>query len=211
VNTPSAAVRTAPGELLPLVMAGMSQAGFDARPCEHEESERLAIACAAGSCTLTVSDHGHAVWDYYPGSPGDADPHLTADMATTLLTGRPGPHPRLSRRNRRGGISFRGLVGIELKARGLTVELAVYTDEDTFDAFAEIVATAPGAGDETMVCVTDDGCLTWTRSYWPEAAAVPGSEPSDLMADPADVAAAIVVTVTRVLSCLPANGQGHAA
>jgi hypothetical protein len=211
VNTPSAAVRTAPGELLHLIMAGMTQAGLDARPAEHHESDRLAIACAAGSGTLSVSDCGHAVWDYYPGTSGDADPDLTADMATTLLTGRPGPHPRLSRRNRRDSISFRGLVGLELKARGLDVELAVYTDEDYFDVLAEIVATVPGAGDETMVCVADDGCVTWTRSHWPGAAAVPGPESCDRIADPASVAAAIVTTVTQALSCLPPGGRGHAA
>jgi hypothetical protein len=136
VNTPSAAVRTAPGELLHLVMAGMTRAGLDVRPAEHEESERLVIACAAGSCTLAVSDYGHAVWDYCPWPPGAADPGLAADMATTLLTGRLGPHPRLSSRNGRDGITFRGLVGLELKARGLNAELAVYTDEDYFDAFA---------------------------------------------------------------------------
>jgi hypothetical protein len=209
LNTPSAVGRTAPGELLHLVMAGMTQAGFDARPVEHEESERLAIACAAGSCTLSVSDHGHAVWDYYPGPSGDSNPDLAADMATTLLTGRPGPHARLSRRNRRDGITFRGLVGLELKARGLDVELAVYTDEDYFDAFAEIMATVPG--DETMVCVTDDGGVTWTRSHWPEAAAVPGPEPSSQIADPASVAATIVTTVSKALSCLAHGGQGHAA
>ncbi len=211
MNTPSAPGGTAAGELLHLVMAGMTQAGLDARPAEHHESDRLAIACAAGSCTLSVSDCGHAVWDYYPGPPGDADPHLTADMATTLLTGRPGPHHRLSRRSRRGAISFKGLVGLELKARGLDVELAVYTDQDYFDAFAEIVASVPGAGDEAMVCVADDGCVTWTRSYWPEAAIVPGPESCDPIADPASVATAIVATVTRALSCLPADGQGHAA
>lgn len=211
VNTPRSADRAVPGELLHLVMTGMTQTGFDARPSEHGENERLAISCAAGASTLTISDHGHTVWDYYPRPPGDADPDLTADMATTLLTGRPGPHPRLSRTDQRDGISFRGLVGLELKARGLDVELAVYTDEDHFDAFAEIVASVPGEDDETMVFVTDGGCVTWTRSYWPETAAVPGLERSSPIADPASVAEDIVATVTRALSCLPPGGQGHAA
>jgi hypothetical protein len=158
-----------------------------------------------------VSDHGHAEWDYYPGPPGDADPDLIADMATTLLTGRLGPHPRLSRGNQRDGITFRGLVGLELKARGLDVKLAVYTDEDHFDAFAEIVAIAPGADDETTVFVADDGSVTWTRSHWPEAVTVPGHEPCGRITDPASVAAAIVGAVTRALSCLSPGGQGHAA
>lgn len=211
MNTPSAVGLTPPGDLLHLVMTGMIRVGFDVRPAEHEESDRLAIACAAGSCTLAVSDHGLAVWDYSPWPPGDADPDLTADVATTLLTGRPGPHPRLSRRNRRDGITFKGLVGLELKARELDVELSVYTDEDYFDAFAEIVATAPGAGDEAEVWVADDGCVTWTRSYWPEAATVREPESGGSIADPARVADTIVATVAQVMSCLPTGGQGHAA
>jgi hypothetical protein len=158
-------------------MAGMTRAGFDARPAGHEENERLAISCAAGTGTLTLTDYGHAVWDYTPGSPG-ADPDLAADMASTLLTGRPGPHPRLSRASRRDGITFRGLVGRELKARGLDVELAVFTDEDTFDVFTEIVAGVPGGDDETMVCVADDGRLTWTRSHWPQAPPLSGLNPA---------------------------------
>jgi hypothetical protein len=211
VNTHRVADRTAPGELLHLVLAGMTQAGFDVRRPEHDESDRMTIACAGQRCTLAVSDQGLAVWDYCPRPPGDADPDLAADLATTLLTGRPGPHPRLSSRRGRDGITFKGLVGLELKARGLDVELAVYTDQDYFDAFAEIVASVPGAGDEAMVCVADDGCVTWTRSYWPEAAIVPGPESCDPIADPASVATAIVATVTRALSCLPADGQWHAA
>ena len=36
-----------------------------------------------------------AEWEYCPWSPQDADPGLTADLATALLTGQAGPQPRL--------------------------------------------------------------------------------------------------------------------
>jgi hypothetical protein len=38
VNAPRNAGRAVPGELLHLVMAGMTQAGFEARPSEKEEN-----------------------------------------------------------------------------------------------------------------------------------------------------------------------------
>jgi len=105
-------------------------------------------------------------------------------------------------------ITFKGIVGPELKARGLDVDLVVYSDEDYFDACAEIVATAPGAGDEAKVCVTDDGCLTWAREDWAEAdAIVSGPEFSGWIANPASVAATVAETVTRAMSCLHGSGQ----
>lgn len=206
MNARCAADRTRSGELLRLVMDGMAEAGFNVSPPEPGES-RAAIACTGGHCTLMVTDEGEATWDFCPRPADSADPAVAADLAATLLTGRSGPHPWLTRK--RGGISFKGLVGRELKARGLDVELAVYTDEAYFDAFAEIVATTPRAGGPegvAEVCVADDGCLTWTRSYRDEAEAVTAGG-----ADPAGVAAAVVTTVTRAMSCLLPGGQGRVA
>jgi hypothetical protein len=68
-----------------------------------------------------------------PWSPDDADPDLTADPATALLTGRTGPQPRLGSGHQRENVTFKGIVGLELKARGLEVEPAVYCDETAFD------------------------------------------------------------------------------
>lgn len=209
MNARCAADRTTQGEVLRLVMDGMAEVGFDVSPPEPGES-RITIACAGAQCTLLVTDEGHATWDYCPWPADNADPDLAADLAVTLLTGRHGPHPWLTRK--RGGIRFKGLVGRELKARGLDVDLAVYTDEAYFDAFAEIVAAAPGTGSEAEVCVADDGCLTWTRSHWAEAeTVVAGLESCGRLADPAGVAAAVVTTVTRAMSCLVPGGQGRAA
>jgi hypothetical protein len=209
VNARCAADRTTQGEVLRLVMDGMAEAGFDVSPPESGES-RMTIACAGAQCTLMVTDEGHATWDYCPWPADNADPDLAADLVVTLLTGRPGPHSWLTRK--RGGISFKGLVGRELKARGLAVDLAVYTDEAYFDAFAEIVATAPGTDGEAEVCVADDGCLTWTRSYRAGAeTVVAGPEDCGRLADPDGVAAAVVATVTRAMSCLVPGGQGRAA
>jgi len=201
-----------PGELLRLVMDGMAGSGFEVSPPEHAEGCRMAIAWPGARCTLGVDDWGSAEWVYWPWTQDDADPKLAADLATALLTGRPGPYPRLGRKYGEDGITFKGVVGLELKARGLDVELEVYEDEDYFDARAGIVVTASGADQDAKVCVTDDGCLTWTREYWREAAALV-FEPDfcGWIADPAAVAATVVETATRAMSCLRAGGQGRAS
>ena len=152
-------------------------AGLDVRPPADADGCRLDIAWPGARCTLAVGEGGSAEWEYWPWSADDADPDLTADLATVLLTGRPGPQPRLGSRHQRENVTFKGIVGLELKARGLDVELAVYCDETAFDTFAEIIATVPGQGDGGgQVCVADDGGLTWTRDYLAEAAALVSAE-----------------------------------
>jgi hypothetical protein len=195
--------RTAPGELLRLVADGLAGAGLDVSPPADGEG-RLDIAWPGARCTLAVGEGGSAEWEYWPWSPADADPDLTADLATVLLTGQAGPQPRLGAGHQLENVTFKGIVGLELKARGLDVELAVYCDETAFDTFAEIIATVPGQGDDGgQVCVTDEGGLTWTRDYWAEAAALiaaPGL--CGQAADPASIAGSVVDAVTRAMSLL---------
>jgi len=183
-------------------MDGLDGSGLDVR---RGEGNLLAIAWPGARCTLAVSDCGRAEWEYCPESP--ADPGLAADLATTLLTGCPGPFPRLA--GSREGTTFKGSVGRELTARGLEVGLAVYTDEAAFDAFAEIVATAPGGDEDAQVHVADDGGLTWIREYQADAAPLgPGFCQG---AGPGSVAAAVVQAVTRAMDCLRASEQERSA
>ena len=211
--TATLADRTAPDELLRLVMDGLTCAGLDVRPPGDGEG-RLDIAWPGARCTLAVGECGSAEWEYCPWSPQDADPDLTADLATALLTGQAGPQPRLGSGHQRENVTFKGIVGLELKARGLEVELAVYCDETAFDTFAEIIATAPGPGDDCgQVCVTDDGGLTWTRDYLAETAAmVSAPDRCGQVADPASIASSVVEAVTRAMSLLrpaEAGRVGH--
>jgi hypothetical protein len=212
VTTTCLADRTAPGELLRLVAVGLAGAGLDVR-APGDWDGRLDIAWPGARCTLAVGEGGSAEWEYCPWSPDDADPDLTADLATVLLTGRAGPLPRLGSRHQLENVTFKGIVGLELKARGLDVELAVYCDETVFDTFAEIIATVPGPGDDGgQVCVTDEGGLTWTRDYWAETAAIaPGPEPWGEVTDPAGIAGSVVEAVTRAMSLLRPAGTGRAA
>jgi hypothetical protein len=210
VTTTCLADRTAPGELLRLVADGLAGAGLDVRAPGGGEG-RLAIAWPGARCTLAVGD-GSAEWEHCPWSPDDADPDLAADLATVLLTGQAGPQPRLGSGHQRENVTFKGIVGLELKARGLEVELAVYCDETAFDTFAEIIATVPGQGDGGgQVCVTDDGGLTWTRDYWAGTAGVVSApELCGQVADPASVAGSVVEAVTRAMSLLRPAEAGRA-
>ncbi len=197
-NAPSAAGLEKPGELLSLVMDGLAGSGLDVRP---GEGSLVAIAWPGARCTLAVTDCGRAEWEYCPRPP--VDPGLAADLATTLLTGRPGPFPRLAESRERA--TFKASVGRELTARGLEVELAVYTDEAAFDAFAEIVATAPGGDEDAQVHVADDGGLTWIREYQADAAPLGPGPCQD--AGPGSMAAAVVQAVTQAMDCLRASEQ----
>jgi hypothetical protein len=195
--------RTRPGELLRLVADGLTDSGLEVRPPERDGSCRLAIACVGARCTLAVNDWGDAEWDYCPRSGDNEDAKQLADVATALLTGRADDFPCLGRGYGHESITLKGIVGLELKARGLDVDLSVYQDEDYFEAHAEIVVTSPGSAEDAKVFVTDRGCLTWMRRYWDGADTLvfePGS--CGGITDPTGVAAAVVETVTRALSYL---------
>ena len=199
MTTTSLAGRAAPGGLLPMVAERLAGVGLDvSAPAEEEDGCRLDIAMPGARCTLAVGDCGSAEWEYWPWSADDADPDLTADLAG----------------HQRENVTFKGIVGLELKARGLEAELVVYCDETAFDTFAEIIATVPGQGDGGgQVCVTDEGGLTWTRDYWAEAAAmVSAPDRCGQVTDPASVASVVVEAVTRAISFLrPAEARqaGH--
>lgn len=203
--------RAAQDELLRLVADGLASAGLDVHQPDGQE-ESLVITRLGARCVLTIGDYGFAEWEYHPRSPADADPALTADLATALLTGRFGPQPRLGTGHQRERVTFKGLVGLELKARGLDVELAVYSDEAVFDTFAEIVATVPGPADDGQVCVADDGGLTWTRDYCAGIIATPAPGTFGQTAAPSSIASSLVETVTRAVAYLhpaEASRDGH--
>jgi len=170
------------------VAEGLARTGLDVRPYGDEGSSQIDIACRAGHCTLWVSDSGTAEWEYWPVQ--DADPGLAADLAAILLTGDAQASP--PRGPGRPHLTFKGIVGLDLRARGLDVELAVYPEEDVLNVVAEIVITSPaGTGAGMQVWVTDDGHLTWKRDYQPGEPAV----------------TAIVETVTRAITRLHTAGQ----
>ncbi|HEY2579775.1 MAG TPA: hypothetical protein VGI74_25975, partial [Streptosporangiaceae bacterium] len=192
---------TEPGDLMRRVAAGLLFNGFDVRPPEHDDECRLTISCPKARCTLSVSDSASIELECTPWASGQQDPKRVADLATALLTGQAQDHPRLGDGYDRHGITFKGIVGLELKARGFDVELEVYEDDHYFDAPSAIVVTVPDHRDDAAVLVADDGSIVWTCDYWAEAATIT-LEPDFhwWIADPANLASTVVATVTAAMS-----------
>lgn len=173
--------------------------GFQVRPPEAECDRRLTIGCPGGRCTVSVGDWGDVEWQWCPA--GLADPRRVANVAAALLTGQ-----TQDQRGRGNGyvfdcVTFKGIVGLDLKARGFDVCLEVHEDQEYFDVRAEIVVTSPGSVDKAAVHVTDDGSVTWTRDHWAEATTV-GRAPGHCrsITDPAKLAGAVVTTIARAMS-----------
>lgn len=194
--------RVQPGELLRLVAGGLTAARLKARPLPGNGGGLL-IGSTHSRCTLRVSDCGLAEWECCPLPGWRPDPGRAADLATALLTGRAGEFPRLGSGYGIPDLTFKGIVGLELKARGLDVELEVYEDRAHFDVCSQIVATSRNAADPATVQVSDDGCVTWTCDYWDDPA-TPAWEYDGLpVPGPGEVAAAVVTTVTAAMTQVP--------
>jgi hypothetical protein len=193
--------RTKPGELMRLVAEGLTASGFDVRLPEYEGGCQLTIGCPGARCSVSVSDWGDVTWECCPPAGAGTDPKRVADVATVLLTGQVADYPRRGSGYGRSGLTFKGVVGLELRARGFDVALEVYQDQDFFDVQGEIVVTSPGAGQDAAVHVADDGAITWRRDYRAQATTVVW-EPDfcGWIADPAKVAGTVVATITRAMS-----------
>jgi hypothetical protein len=182
-----------------LVADGLTHNGFDVSLPDHADGRRLSIACLAARCTVTVEDTGLVVWDWHPVAGSRTDPRQLADLASALLTGKPGEHPRQGDGYGRPGVTLKGIVGRELTARGLQVGLEIYADEEFFDAHAAIVVTRSDGGGQ--VYITDDGGLGWDRDYWAEAAGVTWqAQCTTRIIDPPVLAGDIVAAVTQAMA-----------
>jgi hypothetical protein len=134
----SVADRVQPGELMRLVAGGLASSGLEVRLPGPGHDRHLAIACPGpAQCALAVSDCGLVELDCWPPLSGQADPKQVADLATALLTGRAGDYPRQGTGYGRPDATLKGIVGLELAARGLDVELEVYEDKESFEAWSQ--------------------------------------------------------------------------
>jgi hypothetical protein len=185
------------GGLASLTAASLTTAGLQVTGPDADG--RLVIACRAVQCELTVSDSADAELFWTPFAAEAADPHRVADLAAALLSGQAGArHPDTVSS---GDITFKGIVGMDLRAAGFKVQLNAYTDDYYYDVTADITVTDPRAGNTGAVYVADDGGLTWHRDYWEDHAATEW-EPAfrTWLPDPSAVARAIADDVSRALS-----------
>ena len=198
-----AAADTAPkvSELARLTAASLTAAGLQITGPDPADNSgcRLLIARRAVKCELMISDTADAELIWTPFAAAAADPHRVADLAAVLLSGQPGTrHPDTVSS---GDITFKGIVGMDLRAAGFTVELNAYTDDHYYDVIADITVTDPRAANSGAVYVTDDGGLTWQRDYWEDHAATEWKPRfRTWLPDPSAVARAIADDVSRALS-----------
>lgn len=170
-NTPAGNM-VKPGDLLRMVAGSLISRGLIVQNPGKDRDHSVAIKCADGTQSqLTVQDDGSVRWDYRPAPGPDADPATLTEIAAWLLIGDSNARPGRERCTA-PCLTLKGMVGRELRARGLAVCLEVYPDDDTFDVGAEIVAACHDVSPDAKVRITDDGSLTWERDYWPEFACI---------------------------------------
>jgi len=187
------------GELLRLTLDRLRAAGVPVS--QPPDALDLAVIEADGARWLFgVCDNGEAELIYRPAEPGD--PRWLADLATVLLTGRPVLAERDPLPARRGELSTKSAVGVDLRHRGFDVELEVHTDDLFFEVSAEVVATDPDSPDEAVVGVGDRGFLTLRRDFGERHAVDDPANPGYLwLPDLPPVADDIAELVTTVVGC----------
>lgn len=187
-----------------MVAGGLMAHGHDVRLPAEEDSRRLSIEQVARRCVLWVDDTGAIEMIFVPTASTRADPKRMADVATVLLASRGADYPRLGSGYGQPGITLKGTVALELKARGFDVDLEIYEDDDRYNAFAIIVATNPAAAMKANVRIGDDGAIVWENEYETADSGMPEVEGADVVAHPAEVAGSIVTTVAQAISMYPA-------
>jgi len=156
-----------PAAAMHVVAAKLASHGFDFHGPDWEEGRRLTVTNLRDTtCEITVEDHGLVVWEYWPEAGNNADPEKITSLVMRLLSDD-GVDPAGRRLERTTPTScLKGLVGCELKGRGLAVCLDVYEDHVAYEVAAEIVVTNPVRPERGQVRVTDDGALMWECGCW---------------------------------------------
>jgi hypothetical protein len=212
----TAVAGTPPGDMLPaglmrLVADGLKAHGLGVRLPAREDGCRISVERWGGHCDVSVSDFGLVGWECFPWAGHEADPKLTAGAAAFLLTGRDEDCPCQGSAHDRRGMSFKGIVGNELRARGFDVGLEAYEDSDLFEVAAEIVVTNPVIHPNANVRISDDGAIAWECDYPYEATAITDTpEYFAVLASPGELAESIVATAARAISLLPGMPAGDA-
>ena len=180
--------------LAPLVAATLTAAGLHVSGPDPDDpdADTLAIECPLARCLLTVNIMGTAELDWAPLTTAATDPHHVADLAAALLAGP--PHPRHPDAKTTSDITYKGIIGMDLRAAGYAVTLDIHADDYYYDVTADIKATNPRAPTAGTIYITDQGGLTWHRHYWDTRA-----EPAPLP-DPPATARAIAATITHALT-----------
>jgi len=189
--TTTAGTAPAASELARLTAGFLASAGL--RVTGPGDGGRLEIGHPDARYWLLVTDDAHAELQS-----DDDDPRHVASVAAALLSDAPSDarHPDAVSG---AAITFKGIVGMDLKAKGFEVALNVYTDDFYYDVSGDIAVTNPRASAGT-VYITDQGGLTWFRDLWPDHAGTEREPQSrTVLPDPPAVAREIADTVARAI------------
>src|SRR6266566_3787403 len=160
-NDNAAVHHRGPGAAMHMVAEKLTAHGFDVRGPEWEEGRRLRVTNLPGTtCEVTVED-GFVTWEYWRWASKGADPDRLAGQVMRLLTGDAATLLPSGAAARSVRVGMQGIVGRELKAKGLDVDLDIYADHGAFEVIAEIVVTNPAHPERGRVRVGDEAGLLW--------------------------------------------------
>jgi len=189
-----------PGRLMRLVAGGLTARGLRVYLPEDEDDWGFSVGRLDGCCDLTVGDCGLVRWEWLPWSGKEPDPALAANIAAFLLTGKDGDHADGEGGGGLRGLSFKGVVGNELRSRGFTVGLMLCEDPDYLEVSSEISVTNSVANPQSSVRIDDSGWIAWECESPFELARISGSrERAAVLASPGELADSIAVTVWHAI------------
>lgn len=209
-------VTASQGELMRLVADGLSALGFGVDLPECDDGCCLSVERWGRRCELSVSDCGIITWECIPRASHETSPKLTADIAAFLLTGK--DHPRQDGAgDELAGMSFLGVTGNELRARGFDVGLEIYEDNQRFEVSADILVKNPVIHPTAKVYIGGDGAIVWECDYPYEAGVIADTpEYFAVLANTHGLADSIVARVAHAISlsysaaAAAGNGPGEA-
>jgi hypothetical protein len=106
-----------------------------------------------------VADDQTVECEYFAPRDSRTDPDEIARIVVRILgaarTG-PGEHEHPYR-----GLNLKGAIACEMKGHGLTVDMTVSEDHETYDVFAEVVITNPARPGCGEVRINDTGWVYW--------------------------------------------------
>jgi hypothetical protein len=157
------------GELMRLVADRLTNSGLYVGYPRRDDPCRFEITgLKEADCRIVVTDCGQIQLDWTPSARDGTDPQVIADMAACLLTGGPAAGKEHESQHSIKALTFKGLVGADLKARGFDVKLETFQDDQVFDTLTVVVAANPGSMEFPKVTISDDGSLLWEHEYWPD-------------------------------------------
>jgi hypothetical protein len=152
----------------------LTGSGFDVRSPAWEDAVNLKVTNARSAlCELTIGSDGRVTWDYQTFDGGRASAEHLFSIVLDLLS--PAWDDTIAvRLPAFPDLTLKGLVGRALVERGMCVTLSQQgTDQQFFEAYAEITITSPAEPDRGAVDVTDHGAICWVCQVQ-EAAGCPG-------------------------------------